>query len=314
MEFKDYYTTLGVSKNASQDEIQRAYRKLARQYHPDVNKNPGAEERFKDIGEAYEVLKDPEKRSAYDQLGTNWKSGQDFRPPPDWDAGFEFHGGPGADAGAFSDFFESLFGRQGFSRGGADNMHRGFRMRGEDHHAKVLINVEDAYKGSKQIITLRSPEVDAKGHVQLKERGLNVQIPKGIKPGQRIRLTGQGGKGSDGQSGDLYLEIEFKPHSLYQVEDRNVYIELPVTPWEAALGAKVKVPTPDGTVELSIPANTTSGNKLRLKGRGIPGNPPGDLYVSPRITLPPADNEKAKQLYRKMEQELAYNPRVKLGV
>lgn len=316
MDFKDYYKIMGVERDASQDEIKRAYRKLARKYHPDVSKEADAEARFKEVGEAYEVLKDPEKRAAYDQLGANWKAGQDFNPPPDWDAGFEFSGGgfTGGDASAYSDFFESLFGH-GFGSAQTGRRQSGFHARGEDHHARVLIDLEDAYHGATRSITLQSPVVDDSGHVTLKQRTLNVTIPKGVKQGQRIRLTGQGSPGlGEGQAGDLYLQIEFRPHSIYRVEGRDIYLDLPVAPWEAALGATVKVPTPGGTVDLKIPPGTTSGRKLRLKGRGIPGKPAGDLYVLPQITVPPADTETARELFRKMERELAYNPRSKLGV
>jgi curved DNA-binding protein len=318
MDFKDYYTIMGVERTASQDEIKRAYRKLARKYHPDVSKESDAEARFKEVGEAYEVLKDPEKRAAYDQLGKNYKAGQDFNPPPNWDAGFEFSGGgfTDGDASAYSDFFESLFGR-GFGRAqaGSRRQSSGYHAHGEDHHAKVLIDLEDAYTGATRSIALSTPEVDGHGHVITKQRTLNVKIPKGVKQGQRIRLAGQGSPGiGSGQAGDLYLEIEFKPHSIYRIEGHDVYVDLPVTPWEAALGASIKVPTPDGKVDMKIPAGTVSGRKMRLKARGIPGKPPGDLYVVPQITLPPADSEAAKELYRKMEQQLAYNPRKKLGV
>ncbi len=316
MEFKDYYKIMGVEKDASQDEIKRAYKKLARKYHPDVSKQANAEERFKEVGEAYEALKDPEKRAAYDQLGANWKAGQDFNPPPDWDAGFEFNGGgfTGGDAADYSDFFESLFGH-GFGSAQARRPRGGFNARGNDHHAKVLINLEDAYQGATRSITLQTPELDGSGHVSNKQRTLNIKIPKGVKQGQRIRLSGQGSPGmGQAPAGDLYLEIEFNPHSIYKIDGHDVYLDLPVTPWEAALGATIKVPTPDGTVDLKIAGGTTSGRKHRLKARGIPGKPPGDLYVVPQITLPPADSDAAKDLYRKMEQELAYNPRSKLGV
>ena len=267
------------------------------------------------MGEAYEALKDPEKRAAYDQLGSNYKAGQNFNPPPDWDAGFEFNGGgfTSGDASNYSDFFESLFGR-GF--GSAQSQQRGgYTARGEDHHAKVIIDLEDAYQGATRGITLQSPEIDNTGHVINKQRTLNVKIPKGVKQGQRIRLTGQGSPGmGNAPAGDLYLEIQFKPHSIYKVDGHDVYLDFPLTPWEAALGSTVKVPTPTGLVDLKIAAGTTSGRKLRLKERGIPGKPPGDLYVIPQITLPPADSEKAKALYGEMEKEMAYNPRSKLGV
>ena len=316
MDYKDYYKIMGVEKGASQDEIKRAYRKLARKYHPDVSKEADAEVRFKEIGEAYEVLKDPEKRTAYDQLGANWKAGQDFNPPPNWDAGFEFSGAgnTGGDSANFSDFFESLFGR-GFGSAQANRQQGGYAARGEDHRAKVLIDLEDAYKGTTRSITLQSPEHDSSGHVTTKQRTLNVKIPKGVKQGQRIRLSGLGSPGmGNAPAGDLYLEVEFKKHPFYHVDAHDVYLDLPITPWEAALGATVKVPTPDGQVDLKIAEGTTTGRKLRLKGRGIPGKPPGDLYVIPQVTLPPADSDKAKELYKKMEQEMAFNPRSKLGV
>ena len=307
---------MGVEKTASQDEIKRAYRKLARKYHPDVSKETDAELLFKQVGEAYEVLKDPEKRTAYDQLGANWESGQDFNPPPDWDAGFEFNGGGYTEGHAadFSDFFESLFGRNA-SAGTAGNRHAGYHAKGEDHHAKVLIDLEDAFQGGSRSITLQSPELDNSGHVVTKQRTLNVKIPKGIKQGQRIRLSGQGTPGMGAApAGDLYLEIAFNPHALYRVDGLDVYLDLPVTPWEAALGAKIKVPTPTGVIDLKIAKGTENGRKLRIKARGIPNKTPGDLYVIPQITLPPADTDTAIEFYQKMEQEMPYNPRSKLGV
>jgi curved DNA-binding protein len=314
MQFKDYYQIMGVARDATQDEIKRSYRKLARKYHPDVSKEPDAEARFKELGEAYEVLKDAEKRAAYDQLGANYKGGQDFRPPPDWNTGFEFSGGgyTGGDAQDYSDFFSSLFGKE-FRSGGAGRASP--HAKGEDRHAKVLIDLEDAYHGAARVITLRVPAMDAQGHVITKERVLNVTIPKGIREGQHIRLVGQGSAGvGEGKAGDLYLQIEFRPHPFYRVDGRDLYLDLPVAPWEAALGATVKVPTLGGIVELKIPDGSVSGRKLRLKGRGLPGDPPGDCYVILAIALPPADTEAAKDVYRKMAQELSFNPRVKLGV
>jgi len=314
VEFKDYYQIMGVKRDATQDEIKRAYRKLARKYHPDVSKEPDAEVRFKEVGEAYEVLKDPEKRTAYDQLGANWKAGQDFRPPPDWDAGFEFHGGgfSGADASRFSDFFESLFGH-GFTGGGSGRAD--FHAHGEDAHAKVLIDLEDAYQGATRTLTLQHTELGADGRPQVKQRTLNARIPRGVRQGQLIRLAGQGGAGmGKGKAGDLYLEVEFRPHPFYHVEGRDVFLDLPVSPWEAVLGATVKAPTPTGMVDLRIPAGSTGGRKLRLKGRGIPGATPGDFYVVLQIALPPAETAAARAAYHDMAQALQFNPRARMGV
>ncbi len=315
MEYKDYYQTMGVERGATQDEIKRAYRRLARKYHPDVSKEPDAEARFKAIGEAYEVLKDPEKRAAYDQLGADWKAGQEFRPPPGWDQGFEFRGGGFEEAGGFSDFFETLFGRGGFSDAYARGSRRGFHARGEDTHAKVLIDLQDAYEGAVRPLTLKHTELDGDGRPRVRERTLNVRIPRGVRQGQHIRLARQGGAGiGGGEAGDLYLEVEFLPHPFYRVEGSDVFLELPVAPWEAALGATVKAPTPTGAVDLRIPPNSAAGRKLRLKGRGIPSRSPGDLYVVLRVALPPADSDAARAAYREMERSLAFNPRATLGV
>jgi curved DNA-binding protein len=316
MQYKDYYKIMGVSRDASQDEVKRAYRKLARKYHPDVSKEADAEAKFKELGEAYEVLKDPEKRAAYNQLGANWKSGQDFKPPPNWDEGFEFKGGgfTGGDAGGFSDFFEQLFGRAGFSTAG-EGRHYGEHLRGQDSHAKIHIDLEDSYHGATHNISLSTPEMDTQGQLQVKHRSLNLKIPKGVKPGQHIKLAGQGNPGlGSGQAGDLFLEIAFNSHPIYRVSESDVYLELPVTPWEAVLGAKVKVPTPEGAVDLKIPPNSRQGGKLRLAGRGLPTKTPGDFYVVLQIVLPPANTDEAKELYQKMQQTLNFNPRHSLGV
>ena len=315
MKYKDYYEIIGVKRDATQDEIKRAYRKLARKYHPDVSKESDAEARFKEVGEAYEVLKDPEKRAAYDQLGAQWQAGQDFRPPPDWDAGFEFSGGGYTAGGAdHSAFFEELFGR-GFAQQGATGGRRRFHMRGEDHHAKVLVDLEDSFSGATRSISLRVPEVTEDGHVTTRDRTLNVSIPKGIRPGQQIRLAGQGGPGFGGaEAGDLFLEMEFRDHPLYRVDGADIYLDLPVAPWEATLGANIKVPTPSGAIDLKIPANSNQGRKLRLKGRGLSGKNPGDMYVVLQVSLPPADSDVAKQLYKQMQDQLGFNPRAAMEV
>ena len=317
MRYKDYYAVMGVERDATQDEIKRSYRRLARKYHPDVSKEPDAEARFKEVGEAYEVLKDPEKRAAYDQLGANWKAGQDFRPPPDWNEGFEFHGGgfTGASAEQFSDFFDSLFGRGAPGAGFTGSSRRSYHARGEDTYAKVLIDLEDAYSGKSRTVTLEHTEVGPDGRPAVKVRTLNVRIPKGVRQGQHIRLGGQGSPGiGGGKSGDLYLEVEFRPHPFYRVEGRDVFIDLPVTPWEAALGATVKVPTPSGKVDLRIPANSANGRKLRLKERGIPGKQPGDLFVVVNIALPTADTDAARDAYTVFGEAFDFDPRAKVGM
>jgi curved DNA-binding protein len=310
MEYKDYYQTLGVSREATQDEIKKAFRKLARKYHPDVSKEKNAEARMKEVNEAYAVLSDPEKRAAYDQVGQGNRAGQEFRPPPDWDAGFEFSGrGPfDSRASEFSDFFSELFGRHGGGEGAR------FQSRGEDHHAKILLDLEDAYRGATRLITLRAPSVDNEGHVGVVDRSLEVRIPKGVHEGQIIRLAGQGNSGfGGGPAGDLYLEVHFNPHSRYRIDGRDVYATLPVAPWEAALGASVRSVLPDGAVDVRVPEGSQSGRKLRLKGRGIPaaqaGGQSGDLYLVLEVVLPPAKSAKARELYESMARELAFDPR-----
>jgi curved DNA-binding protein len=317
MEYKDYYKVLGVPKTATQDEIKQAYRKLARKFHPDVSKETNAEEKFKELGEASEVLNDPEKRAAYDQMGSQWKDGQNFQPPPNWDAGFEFNGRGGQEGFGGdqfgqgfgnSDFFESLFGRQGRQSA------RQAPGQGQDHHAKVLIDLEDTYRGAKRSISLKMPTVDASGHTVMVDRTLDVSIPKGIRAGQHLRLAGQGGQGArSGAAGDLFLEIAFNLHSIFRVDDKDIYLDLPLAPWEAALGATVSVPTPDGNVSLTIPAHSKAGRKLRLKGKGIPSNsannPAGDQYVVLEIALPLANSESEKEAYLAMAKAFDFNPR-----
>ena len=320
MKFRDYYETLGVARGATEAEIKTAYRKLARKYHPDVNKEKDAEERFKEIGEAYSVLKDTEKRAAYDQMGSNWKQGQDFSPPPNWNAGFEFADDPNAGFGGYggnydgdqSEFFESLFGRGRHRQGGrSSNARQGMHFKGQDHHAKILIDLADAYNGAKRTISLHMPTQDPEGHVITQERKLDVNIPKGIKVGQNLRLSGQGGPGmGDGGAGDLYLEIDFHPNALYKVDGKDVYLDLPLAPWEAALGTSVNIPTPAGsTLELTIPPNTKSGRKMRLKGKGIPSKEPGDFYVVPNIVLPEAQSDEQKAAYQELEKAFDFKPR-----
>ena len=273
MEYKDYYKTLGVDRDASLDEIKKQYRILARKYHPDLNKEKDAEEKFKEVRKAYEVLKSPEKRKAYDQIGKQWKEGERFTPPPDWGFGQPDYGtGVQFDAVDLSDLFEHLFGQRVDQRGRAAYQYNG-NERGQDQYSKIPISLEEAFSGTQRVIQLQEPEINpATGRVELKTKSLNVKIPPGVMQGQQIRLSQKGAKGSgQGPNGDLYLEIQFLDHAMYTAKDRDVYINLPVTPWEAALGAKVEVPTLGGKVELTIPAGSQTGTQLRLRGRGLPG-------------------------------------------
>lgn len=301
MEFKDYYSRLGLEKTATPEEIRRAYRKLARKYHPDVSKEPDAEAQFKAVAEAYEALKNPELRAAYDTVGSQHAGGKDFRPPPDWDSGFEFTEGAGAQSNRErSDFFEAIFGR------GAPA-----QSSGNDHHAKVQIELAESYRGGRRTISLQLPVRDEQGHLNFKTRQLEVNIPKGVRSGQHLRLKGQGGAGhGTDPAGDLYLEVQFAPHRLFRTDGCDVYIDLPVAPWEAALGASVDMPTPDGNVQVSVPAGSPSGRRLRLRGKGLPATPPGDLYAVLSVALPPAGNDAAQEAYRALASSFGdFNPR-----
>ena len=317
MEYKDYYKVLGVERTAAADEIKKAYRKLVRQYHPDVSKHKDADAKTKEINEAYDVLGDAEKRAAYDELGRGVRPGQEFRPPPDWGSQFDFNDGEG------SDFFADLFahvGRRGRTAGAGPGAGMGgmggggFRMAGEDIHAAIAIDLRDAYQGATRTVTLRVPEQDASGRTVTRDKTLSVTIPKGITPGQQLRMKGQGHPGiGGGPAGDIYLEVQLNPDARYRLEGTNVYENVPVAPWEAALGASISVPTPSGPVEVTVPPGSQSGRKLRLKGRGIPAAQPGDLYLILDVVLPPASSDRARELYEAMARDLAFNPRERIG-
>lgn len=314
MDFKDYYQILSVARDASADDIKKAFRKLARKYHPDVSKEADAEKRMKEVNEAYAVLSDPEKRVAYDQLGQNYQAGQDFRPPPNWNAGFDSarQGYSTADATDFSDFFAELFSRGRAS--GASNAGPEFQARGQDQHVEALLDLEDAFQGATRQISLRVPKFDG-GRISFDTRTLNVQIPKGIREGQMIRLAGQGGPGyGDAPAGDLLLQVHFKPHARFRINGRDLYLTVPVTPWEAALGGVVPVTLPDQSeLKVRIPAGAQSGRQLRVRGRGIPSDPPGDLLLDLQVVLPAADNPRARELYETMARDLAFDPRAETG-
>jgi curved DNA-binding protein len=309
MQFKDYYKTLGVEQDASADEIRRAYRKLARKYHPDRSTESDSEDRFKELGEAYEVLKDPEKRKEYDQLRAGgWRGGDDFQPPPGWRGGFRDAGraggaGGGEGFGDFSDFFESLFGGGlGGMRGGGGRQR--VRAKGRDVNAAVEIDLDTAFNGGKRRITL-----DRGG----KRQSLEVKIPAGVTPGRRIRLSGQGEPGmGGGPNGDLYMEVKIAPHPLFELDGRDVIIDLPVAPWEAALGAEVRVPTLGGKVTMNIPAGSSSGKRMRLKGRGLPGKPAGDQIVNLKVVVPKPGSDRERELYEELAEVSGENVREKM--
>ena len=331
MEFKDYYKTLGVAKTADAEDIKKAYRKLARKYHPDVSKAANATEKMVELNEANAVLSDPERRVAYDTLGNepHAQDGREFRPPPNWDAGFEFsnaNAGPDADSGLHSDFFEQLFGRA--ARGqrnrpgrydeGADFGGGSATLRGSDHHAKIELDLLDAYEGAERTIGLRSAYVGADGRIVNEERQLQVKIPKGVAEGQHIRLAGRGSPGSGGAaSGDLLLEVVFRIDPRWRAEGRDVFQRVPVSPWEATLGATARVHTPSGEAEVSIPAGWKTGRKLRLKGRGIPGtahHAAGNLYLELELSLPAADSVASRAAYAAMAAAFpTFEPRVGNG-
>jgi curved DNA-binding protein len=309
VQYKDYYQTLGVARDATADDIKKAFRKLARRYHPDLSKEANAEARMKEVNEAYAVLSDAEKRAAYDALGRGYQPGQEFRPPPDWDANFEFSGPGfgGAEAADFSDFFAELFGRMG---GGREGGHGRREARGEDRHARIVLDIEDAWRGATRQISLRVPRMDGAGRLLLDTRTLDVRIPRGVREGQLIRLAGQGAPGRAGAPGDLLLEVHFRPHDRFQVNGRDLLVDLPVAPWEAALGSVIPVLLPDGsTLKVRIPSGAQSGRQLVVRGKGVPGDPPGNLELTVRVVLPPADTPRARELYETMARDLKFDPR-----
>ncbi|MBD3655062.1 MULTISPECIES: DnaJ C-terminal domain-containing protein [Marinobacter] len=324
MDFKDYYAVLGVGESASAEEIKKAYRKLARKYHPDVSKEADADEKFKDLGEAYEVLKDPEKRAEYDQLRKyGARADGSFEPPPGWQSasGFGRGGYTEADARQFSDFFEEIFGggrrsARGFDTGGFGGFRQGHSMRGEDIHARLPLFLEEAFNGCEKQVQFKVHEADEQGRLVARNKTLKVKIPAGMRDGQHIRLKGQGAPGvGGGENGDLFIEVELAPHPHFTVEGHDVVLTLPVAPWEAALGATITVPTVDSKVNLKIPPGSNTGRRLRLKGKGFPGKHPGDLIVVLQVVMPEQHAGQAEALYRQLaEAEKNFNPRSRLHV
>ena len=323
MDFKDYYAALGVSESASPEDIKKAYRKLARKYHPDVSKEDKAADKFKDIGEAYEVLKDPEKRAEYDQIRKyGARTDGSFQPPPGWQSASGFGGGgyTEADARQFSDFFEEIFGgghrAGGQGRGGFGGFGQSMRMRGEDVHARLALFLEEVFHGCEKQVSFTVHEPDKQGRIRERQKTLNVKIPAGMREGQHLRLKGQGSPGfGGGEPGDLLLEIELAPHPVFTVEGRDVLVTVPIAPWEAAMGASVTVPTVGAKVNVKVPKGSSSGRKLRLKGKGLPGKHPGDQIVVLQIVMPEQHSKEAEVLYEQLaEAEKHFNPRSRLHV
>jgi curved DNA-binding protein len=314
VKYKDYYAALGVARTATADEIKKAYRKLARKYHPDVSKEAGAEEKFKEVAEAYETLKDPEKRAAYDELGRH-APGEQFRPPPGWQQSFGEQP-PGASSFSFDDVdLADLFaGIAGRGRGGARRPD--MPMPGQDFEAAVRVSFDQAYKGTEIELDMAVPEPDENGLLRRVPRKIRVRIPKGVTDGQKLRVPGKGGKGArGGRDGDLFLDIEVQSHPLYRAEGLDLYMDLPLAPWEAVLGASVDVPTPAGRVTLKVPAGTHAGQKLRLSGRGLsrPDGTSGHLYAVAQIVVPTVVDERQRELFTQLKDASAFNPRAHMA-
>lgn len=323
VKFKDYYDLLGVDRKADPAQIKKAYRKLARKHHPDINKEPDSETKFKEISEAYEVLSDPEKRKRYDQLGPNWKHGQDFKPPPGGSSAgdnvhFDFSGGGARnfsfeDFGGGSDFFESLFGR---SFGGSSRSQTNFAnrpIRGQDHESEIDLSLEEAFRGVSSKLNLQFAEMNENGDIQRKTKAIDFRIPPGTADGGRIRLKGKGGPGHNGGSpGDLYLRVRIKPHPQFKVNGRDLEKELKISPWEAALGVSIPVATLDGETKIKIKSGTQSGQKIRLAGKGLPGGGRkggGDLFLNVKIVIPKKLSDKERELFEQLKTTSSFNPR-----
>ncbi|MCC6193851.1 MAG: DnaJ domain-containing protein [Burkholderiales bacterium] len=308
MKYKDYYGILGLERGAGADEIKTAYRRLARKYHPDVSKEKGAEEKFKEVSEAYETLKDPEKRKAYDQLGTGYRPGDDIRPPPDWGAQYA-QGRGGFEDIDLSDLFAGFAGARGAGRRQANRP-----SPGSDYEAVVRISFEQAFRGTEIDLDLSVLEWDPDGGMRRVPHRVRARIPRGVTNGEKLRVPGKGGKGiNGGPEGDLYLDIEVAEHPLYRVTGNDLYIDLPLAPWEAVLGTSVELPTPAGPVTLKVPAGTRAGQQMRLSGRGMTrGGSAGHLYALVRIEVPSVVDDAQEALYRQLAEKSNFDPRAHL--
>lgn len=305
MDYKDYYKIMGLERSANQDEIKRAYRKLARKYHPDVSKEQNAEEKFKELGEAYDVLRDPEKKAKYDQYGQYWKEQGQANQQANSGYHQQFDENQAAD---FEDFLNSIF------RERSRHQYDTHFEQAQDIHAKLVISLQDSYLGSEKTLQLQSPIVDQQGRVTQQLRTVKVKIPKGINDKQQIRLKGQGEQSAGGKAGDLYIEISISPDPIFHLQKKDIYLQIPIYPWEAALGKTIQIPTLAGAVNLKIPKLSQNGKQMRLKGRGLPGNPPGDQYIILQIVIPEVENKETTTLYEKLAENVHINPREKLGV
>ena len=311
MQYKDYYKILGVKRDASEADIKKAYRGLARKYHPDVSKEANAEDKFKEVAEAYEVLKDKEKREAYDQLGS-YQQGQDFRPPPGWEQRFTHNGGSADFGGAdLGDIFAELFGG---ARAGRGRTRGGFARQGQDFEVNIEIDIDEAYRGSERSLQLEMPELSPDGRMVRQPRTIKVRIPKGVVDGQRMRVPGKGGRGAGAGDGDLYLNIHIRPHPLFKATGHDVYLELPLAPWEAALGTSVEVPTLEGRVRVKVPPGARAGQNLRLPGKGLPKphGAAGDLYAVLQVVTPPNLTDQERKLFEELARISNYKPRAHL--
>ncbi len=318
MKYKDYYATLGLARDASADDVKKAYRRLAKKYHPDVSKEKDAEERFKEVNEAYQTLSDAEKRSAYDQLG-RYRPGEDIRPPPGWGQQFRFEQGDLDGFVDLSELFEHLgaagFGRSA-GRGGRAGGGRGFAMRGQDYEVTAHLALEEVFRGAELDLDLSAPEMTPEGEIRRVPKTIHVRVPKGATDGQRLRVPGKGGPGAgSGPAGDLYLNIVLRPHPLYKVQEHDLSLDLPIAPWEAVLGTGVEVPTLDGRVKVSVRPGSRAGQKLRLAGKGLPKpkGGAGDLYCVLQIAMPTVVSDREKALYEELGQLATFNPRGHLG-